>query len=260
MNKNLLKKFLFLAGFSLNRIGSNSNKPVELNEEENKIIDYVRAHELSMCTTLNLQQTALACKYIVVNKIPGDFVECGVYKGGNALIAAKIFDLYEINKRVYLFDTFTGMTKPTEHDLRTSNKSSTLKKYLERRQNDHTDWHMASIEEVKENFRKIGLLKDNVVFCKGMVEDTLDQVSNIPDTISFLRLDTDWYESTKKELEVLYNNLAPGGILVVDDYGQFDGARKAVDEYFKKHSPPPFLSFIDNGARIGVKVTTSTLR
>ena len=88
----------------------------------------------------------------------------------------------------------------------------------------------------------------------------MDQVSNIPSAISFLRLDTDWYESTKKELEILYNKLVTGGILVIDDYGHFDGARKAVDEYFKKHSPPPFLSFIDNGARIGVKVTTSTLK
>jgi O-methyltransferase len=211
-----------------------------------------------MCTTLNLQQTAIACKYIAMNKIPGDFVECGVYKGGNALIAAKIFDLYKINKKVYLFDTFTGMTKPGEHDLRTSDKSPSLTKYLSLQQKDHTDWAYAPIEEVKENFRKIGLLKDNVVFCKGKVESTLDQVSNIPKAISFLRLDTDWYESTKKELEVLYNKLVSGGILVIDDYGHFDGAKKAVDEYFEKHSPPPFLSLIDNSARIGVKVGTIT--
>ena len=251
----MLKKFLFLAGFSVTRITNNANKPVELNYDENKIIDYVRANNLSMCTTLNLQQTAIACKYIVMNKIPGDFVECGVYKGGNALIAAKIFDLYKTNKKVYLFDTFTGMSEPTEYDLRTSDKSSALKKYLSLRHKDHTDWAYASIKEVKDNFKKANLLKDNVIFVEGKVESTLDQVSNIPNTISFLRLDTDWYESTKKELEVLYNKIVSGGILVIDDYGHFDGARKAVDEYFKKHSPPPFLSIIDNSARIGVKIT-----
>ena len=256
----MLKKFLFLAGFSLTRITNNAHKPVELNKDENKIIDYVRANNLSMCTTSNLQQTAIACKYIVMNEIPGDFVECGVFRGGNALIAAKIFDLYKINKKVYLFDTFTGMTKPTEYDLRTSDKSSVLNKYLSLRQKEHTDWAYAPIEEVKENFRKCGLLKDNVIFCKGEVESTLDQVNNIPSAISFLRLDTDWYESTKKELEILYNKLVPGGILVIDDYGHYDGARKAADEYFKKHSPPPFLSFIDNSARIGVKVAISTLK
>jgi hypothetical protein len=126
----LLKKFLFLAGFSLTRITNNSLKPVELNEDENKIIDYVRANNLSMCTTLNLQQTAIACKYIVMNKIPGDFVECGVYKGGNALIAAKIFDLYKSEKKVYLFDTFSGMSEPSKYDVLTDGKLPMLDRYL----------------------------------------------------------------------------------------------------------------------------------
>jgi len=250
----MLKKLLFSVGFNLTRVSNNTNKPVELNEDENKIIDYVRANNLSMCTTLNLQQTAIACKYIALNKSPGDFVECGVFRGGNALIAAKIFDMYKINKKVYLFDTFTGMTKPTKHDLRTSDKTLMLTKYLSLQQKDYTDWAYASIEEVKENFKKVHLLKDNVVFVKGEVEKTLDLSINIPNVISFLRLDTDWYESTKKELNILYDKLVPGGILVIDDYGHFNGARKAVDEYFKKHSPAPFLSLIDNGARIGVKV------
>jgi hypothetical protein len=250
----MLKKLLFSAGFNLTRVSNSTNKPVELNEDENKIIDYVRANNLSMCTTLNLQQTAIACKYIALNKIPGDFVECGVFKGGNALIAAKIFDMYKINKKVYLFDTFTGMTKPTKYDLRTSDKALMLTKYLSLQQKDYTDWAYASIEEVKENFKKVHLLKDNVVFVKGEVEKTLDLSINIPNVISFLRLDTDWYESTKKELNILYDKLVAGGILVIDDYGHFNGARKAVDEYFKKHSPAPFLSLIDNGARIGVKV------
>jgi len=250
----MLKKLLFSAGLNLTRVSNNTNKPVELNEDENKFIDYVRANNLSMCTTLNLQQTAIACKYIAVNKIPGDFVECGVYKGGNALIAAKIFDMYKINKKVYLFDTFTGMTKPTKYDQRTSDQTPMITKYIQRRQKDYTDWAYASIEEVKENFKKVDLLKDNVIFIKGEVEKTLDQSINIPNVISFLRLDTDWYESTKKELDILYNKLVSGGILVIDDYGHFNGARKAVDEYFKKHPPAPFLSLIDNGARIGVKV------
>jgi uncharacterized protein YpiB (UPF0302 family) len=250
----MLKKVLFSAGFNLTRVSNSANKPVELSKDENKIIDYVRANNLSMCTTLNLQQTAIACKYIVINKIPGDFVECGVYRGGNALIAAKIFDMHKINKKVYLFDTFSGMTKPTKYDLRISDNSSMLTKYLSLRQKDHTDWAYASIEEVKENFKKAKLLKDNIVFVKGEVEKTLDQSSNIPNSISFLRLDTDWYQSTKKELDILYDKLVSGGILVIDDYGHFSGARKAVDEYFKKHSPAPFLSLIDNSARIGLKV------
>jgi O-methyltransferase len=254
----MLKKFLFSLGFSLTRITNNSLKPVELNEDENKIIDYVKANNLSMCTTLNLQQTAIACKYIVMNKIPGDFVECGVYKGGNALIAAKIFDLYKSDKKVYLFDTFTGMSEPSKCDVLTDGKLPMLDRYLSVKRENYTNWANASIEEVKENFIKLNLLSDNVIFVKGKVEDTLEEAEIIPKVISFLRLDTDWYESTKKELEKLYEKLVNGGILVIDDYGTFDGAKKAVDEYFKKHSPPPFLSPIDNGARIGVKVGTDT--
>ena len=250
-----IKKILYRSGFSLTRIAKDSNAPIELNQEENRIIHYVRANNLSMCSTQNLQQTAIACKYIALNDIPGDFVECGVYKGGNALIAAKIFDMYKINKKVYLFDTFTGMTKPTKYDLRTSDKKPMLFKYLSLQQKNHTDWAYTSIEEVKENFKKVNLLKDNVIFVKGEVEKTLNQHINIPKAISFLRLDTDWYKSTKKELDILYSKLVFGGILVIDDYGYFDGARKAVDEYFKKHPPAPFLSLIDNGARIGVKLT-----
>ena len=251
--KKYIKNFLHSRGFSLTKTTKDPNKPIELNDEENEIIHYVRSNELSMCTTLNLQQTAVAVKYIAMNNIPGDFVECGVFRGGNAIIAAKIFEIHKSEKKVYLFDTFTGMAEPTVHDIKTSSKSPALNKYLLQKRENYIDWAYASIEEVKENFQKIKLLNNNVVFIKGKVEDTLDQESNIPQAISFLRLDTDWYESTKKELEKLYAKLVPGGILVVDDYGSFDGARKAFDEYFKKYSPPPFLSLIDDGARIGVK-------
>jgi len=86
-------------GFSLTRITKDHNKPVELNDEENRIIHHVRMNNLSMCTTRNLQQTAMACKYIAVNNIPGDFVECGVFREGNAIIAAKIFEIYKLNKK-----------------------------------------------------------------------------------------------------------------------------------------------------------------
>jgi O-methyltransferase len=254
----MIKKLLFSLGFSLTRIANNVVKPVELNEDENRIIDYVRANNLSMCTTLNLQMTAIACKYIVMNKIPGDFVECGVYRGGNALIAAKIFNLYKSDKKVYLFDTFSGMTEPSKYDVLTDGKLPMTDKYLKVKRETHTNWANATIGEVKRNFAKLNLLSDNVIFVKGRVEETLEEAEIIPEAISFLRLDTDWYESTKKELDKLYEKLVIKGILVIDDYGTFDGAKKAVDEYFKRYSPLPFLIPIDNGARICVKVATNT--
>ena len=246
---------LFSAGISVSRISQDPSSPIELNDAENEIIQYVRSHNLSMCTTLNLYQTAIACKYIVKNKIPGDFVECGVFRGGNALIAARIFEMYNSEKKVYLFDTFSGMSEPTKYDVSTRTNLPVMNKYLSVKREKFTDWTYASIEEVRENFKKLNLLQDNVVFIQGKVEDTLNQPENIPTAISFLRLDTDWYESTKIELEILYNKLVVGGILVIDDYGSWDGAKKAVDEFFINLSHPPFLSFIDNGARIAIKTS-----
>jgi len=251
--KEILKKKLHSAGISVSRISHDPSSPIELSDVESEIIHYVRSHNLSMCTTLNLYQTAVACKYIVKNQIPGDFVECGVFRGGNALIAARIFEIHKSEKKVYLFDTFSGMTEPTKFDISTSTNLPVLNKYLSVKRDNFTDWAYASIEEVKENFKKINLLKDNIIFIQGKVEDTLNQPENIPTSISFLRLDTDWYESTKIELEILYKKLVVGGILVIDDYGSFDGAKKAVDEFFSELSSPPFLSIIDNGARIGTK-------
>ena len=151
------------------------------------------------------------------------------------------------------------MAEPGQYDFTTSdsphdvNKRSLHDVYLSKQQNGYTDWAYSSIEEVKNNFKKLNLLSDKIVFIKGKVEDTLSVVENIPTSISFLRLDTDWYESTKKELETLYDRVVVGGIIVIDDYGFFDGARKAVDEYFT-NSLPPFFSMIDPSARTGVKI------
>ena len=102
--------------------------------------------------------------------------------------------------------------------------------------------------------KKLNLLDSKVIFVKGKVEDTLIHANQLPNAISFLRLDTDWYESTKKELEVLYEKLIPGGILVIDDYANWNGVRKAVDEFFKELAPPMFFTLIDKGARIGIKI------
>lgn len=92
--------------------------------------------------------------------------------------------------------------------------------------------------EVKE-------LSSQVILIEGDVLETLVKTQNIPGKISVLRLDTDWYESTKKELEVLYPKLAVGGVLMIDDYGYWGGAKKAVDEYFAD-IPRPFLQYTDS--------------
>jgi hypothetical protein len=96
-----------------------------------------------------------------------------------------------------------------------------------------------------------GYPADKLVFVKGRVEDTLP--GSAPAAVALLRLDTDWYQSTRHELEHLYPRLAAGGVLVLDDYGSFEGARKAVDEYFAEYDIGPYLHRVDSTGRIAVK-------
>ena len=193
----------------------------------------------------------MACKYAVEQNIIGDFVECGVWRGGNALLAAAIFKSYGSNKKVYLFDTFEGMTKPQLIDESAANGKSALNEFNKRQKRDYNDWCYASIDDVKDSFRRFNLLNENVTFVKGDVLKTLDDERSLPIDISVLRLDTDWYESTLHELKCLYPKLQKSGILIIDDYGCWRGCQKAVDEYFG--AAQPFFYAIDTEAVVATK-------
>jgi O-methyltransferase len=116
------------------------------------------------------------------------------------------------------------------------------------------EWCFAPLDDVRANMNSTGYPMDQVNFVVGKVEQTLNLRSNIPDAIALLRLDTDWYESTKVELETLYDKLSPGGILLIDDYGYWDGTRRAVDEFFNSLPRKMLFNRIDNGGRLGVKI------
>ena len=234
-----------------------SHYPVELTEGERKIIDYVINNNLTMVSRERLFATLMSCKYVLENNLDGDFVECGVWRGGNSIIAAWMFKLYNSNKKVYLYDTFQGMTPPTEMDIELNGEKTADERLVSEKLNKDKGWSQntwcyASLDDVKNNFSKIGLLSANVEFIQGDVLQTLNQT--IPDKISVLRLDTDWYESTKKEMDVLYKRIVPKGVFMVDDYGHWGGSKKAVDEYFEKNSNRPFLHYIDYTGRLGLKI------
>lgn len=249
MFKATVKKILSLIGVKLTLI-RRPLFPVEFSPEDIKIFEYVRKHELSIVSDERLFSTLMACAHVVTNKIEGDFVECGAYRGGNGILAADYFQRTGTNRIIWLFDTFTGMSAPTDLDVNYEGNSAKTK-FLERQRDGFNDWMYATIEDVKENFSKAALLNSNVRFIKGDVLETLKRDS-LPEKISVLRLDTDWYESTKLELEVCYPRLSSGGILIVDDYGSWGGAKKAVDEYFSTR-PRPFFQYCDF-SRVGVKI------
>lgn len=186
-------------------------------------------------------------QYILKNKIEGDFVECGVWKGGSCMLIALILkDAGITDRKIYLYDTFEGMTKPGAMD------GEEEKKQWEEGRVSETLNNMcySPIEEVTRNMNSTGYPAENIMMVKGKVEQTIP--STLPLEISLLRLDTDWYESTKHELLHLYPLLVKHGVLIVDDYGAWQGARKAVDEYFKT-LPNIFISRIDYTGRLLIK-------
>ena len=231
----------------------NLELPTEFLPEDADLIEYVLQHNLSMVGLPGLCSTLSAAKYVVENDIPGDFVECGVWRGGNSMIAAEIFRRHNSKKRVYLFDTFMGMTTPTDDD-KMFDGTPALNQFRESEKESHNDWCFSSLQEVQSNFSSRGLLDHRTVFVMGPVEETLTYAQNIPEQIAVLRLDTDWYESTKIELETLYPRLSKGGCLILDDYGFWKGSKKATDEYFETLTSKPMLHVTDRDRRIGIKI------
>lgn len=240
--KNLAKGF----GYSISK---DINYDPVMNQDKvfNKI--YLVCKKYSMTPKERMYSLYLAVKYIIQSDIPGDFVECGVWAGGSSmLVALTLNEMNCTNRRIWLYDTFEGMTKPTKEDITTFNKEHVGKTY--EAQKKFGGWCAVNINLVKNNLNLTKYPIKNIEFVKGKVEDTIPKRS--PKKIALLRLDTDWYDSTKHELKYLFPILSKKGVLLIDDYGHFDGARKATDEFFKRKNI--LLNRIDYSARIGVKI------
>jgi hypothetical protein len=207
---------------------------------------------------LRIEALLDAVRYVVKREVPGVFAECGVWLGGSVM--AMLLQLRKLgadNRDIVLYDTFEGMTAPTEHDSSGFDGHAQtiwdLSKAAGQRAWD--PWfkpEVFNLDKVRELLLSTGYPAQRLHFIKGKVEETLP--AQAPDQIALLRLDTDWYESTWHELLHLYPRLSQGGVLLIDDYGHWDGCRKAVDEYFATQARPALLSRVDYTARIAVKV------
>lgn len=250
MKKKLNRLLSKLFGFKIARSNETLTEPVIIKDTYFQKI-YSEIKPYTMTSMLKCYALYQSVKYIVESEIPGDFVECGVWKGGNAILIAKLLkDLNVIDRKIYLYDTFSGMVEPTDEDKVIGHeKKNSYKIWSTSKKSSHNEWCYASLEEVKKNVSMVNYPKENFIFVKGEVEKTIPK--KIPQQISLLRLDTDWYESTKHELTHLFPLLTNSGILIVDDYGHWEGQKKAVDEYFRKK--PLLLNRIDRGGRIAVK-------
>ncbi len=191
-----------------------------------------------------------AVQYVVRARIPGDIVECGLWKGGSSMLAAlALIEAGEMDRKFHLYDTFTGMSQPTAEDVDFEGMDAAARMVEFDNRKDRAP---SGLEETRANLLSTGYPPERLVFVKGKVEDTIPGTA--PEAIAILRLDTDWYESTLHELRHLFPLLSPGGVLIIDDYGHWRGARQAVDEYFRETQAPILLNRIDYTGRIAVKM------
>jgi hypothetical protein len=197
---------------------------------------------------------AAAVRHVVSRGIPGAIVECGVWRGGSMMaVASTLLDMGRSDIDLYLFDTFSGMSAPTERDvnIRSGQTAESLLAADPDRQGSLL-WASAGMDDVSAAVASVGYPRHHTHLVPGMVEETLP--AHAPQRVALLRLDTDWYESTRHELIHLYPRLQPGGVLIIDDYGWWRGAAQATDEYFAENPPAPLLVRVDDsGRRMAVK-------
>ena len=207
----------------------------------------------TMTSTERISALIDAVDYVCDKRIPGDIVECGVWRGGSMMAVASTLKFRNsIDRDLWLFDTFEGMSAPESRDIDHSGHAAKELLNSQSREDPSSIWCQCNLEEVQKNLLKVGYPKSQLRFVKGPVENTIP--GSMPDKISLLRLDTDWYQSTKHELVHLFPKLSDGGVLIIDDYGHWQGCREAVDEYFQEHDIPILLNRIDYTGRIGIKV------
>jgi hypothetical protein len=237
-----------------------SDEPSDLLAEwERRIVDEARSH--TMTSPERIVATMDAVGYVLGRPVPGALVECGVWRGGSVLAMIRCLQREGVDDRdIYLFDTFEGMTRPTELDTSRYDPPA-LETWTASERDETTPWQgffnsdVFNIDTVRSLILGTGYPEQHVHFVQGRVEDTLPEAA--PASIALLRLDTDWYESTWHELSHLYGRVSEGGVLLIDDYGHWDGCRKAVDQYFETIEAPIFLSRIDYTGRVGVKLSSN---
>ena len=221
--------------------------PDDFDEDYRAIIAAVEPFTMTRSDKLHALITAT--KYIHQHEVPGAVVECGVWRGGSMHAVARVLDAAGDHSRdLYLFDTFEGMPPPTERDRRLRGRSAA--ELLAKSKKTRAIWAYASLEEVQAGFKNVPYPAERIHFIKGKVEDTVP--AQAPEQIALLRLDTDWYESTRHELEHLYDRLVSGGVLIIDDYGWWKGSREATDEFLRKTGDRILLVRAGTG-RIAVK-------
>jgi O-methyltransferase len=198
---------------------------------ERRITKLVLPHTLA--GTERVQNLYRLAQRIEVERIPGDVIECGVYNGGTAAVLASVATHSKLNRTVWLFDSFQGMPPTTEADGEEAVR--------------YVGEVRGSAQEVKNLLQRTGADLSHVRIVEGLFQESFPTVQ-IP-KIALLNIDADWYESVQLCLENFYDCVVPGGFISLDDYGHWQGCRRAVDEFFLARSLSYPLNAVDYTAR-----------
>lgn len=217
--------------------------PLDFDEPAKAVCAAVEPYTLTRPERIGALRAAV--HHVVDAGVPGAFVECGVWKGGSMMaVALSLLEKGVTDRDLYLFDTYGPIPAPTDVDVDVHGADAVhgWTAYMQAQP-------FTPVEEVRRNLAGTSYPMDRVHTVAGLVEDTLPDQG--PTQVALLRLDTDYYASTRHELEALWPRVPSGGFLLVDDYGHFAGARQAVDEFFA--DAPPFLHRVDYTCRLVVK-------
>lgn len=224
-----------------------NDQPVELDFDPEVAAIWKRVHARTMTSVERIDALVRSVRYVHENAIAGDIVECGVWRGGSMMAAALTLANLGARRRLWLFDTFAGMTPPTTDDRDFAGTSAAAFLASADRETSKV-WAKASLGDVQAGMAETHYPGDLITYVVGPVEETIPD--RAPDAIALLRLDTDWHASTRHELAHLWPRLSRGGVLIIDDYGSWAGAKKAVDEYFEESGLTPYLHRIDKAGRL----------
>jgi O-methyltransferase len=214
---------------------------------------YARAMSHTMTSPERMHALWMATRHVIETRVRGAFVECGVWRGGSSMIVGlALLRAGETGRQLWLYDTFEGMPEPSEGDVDFLGHSAAAQLGDTGDLRHGAVLARAALDEVRANLRSTGYPETQMRFVKGLVEETIPDEA--PSEIALLRLDTDWESSTRHELEHLWPRLAVGGVLIVDDYGHWAGARAAVDAFFATREDRPLLNRIDYTGRIAVRL------
>ena len=258
--KKIIKSIINLTGYEIFK------KKEELLQHKDKEFEKIikQTKKKSFLQREGMESLYRQTIHVNKSKLMGDIVECGVWKGGSAALMAKA-NLLSGNKTrtIHLFDSFTDICEPCEE----KDGGRAIMEAKEFSQPEELQGKLVPLTGFYDKFGGHGTIPDckklicgtmeydekKVIFHKGWFQDTIPRISKDIDKISILHLDADWYESTKICLDHLYEKVEKGGFVIFDDYGTYEGCKKAVDEFMHSLANRPYLNEVDESIRYLIK-------